>query len=63
MFNYSEFAGNAAAAGIGSLYYPAENRTASDIRQKFVLQVGTDAGFNVLKEFWPDIYRKIWKKQ
>lgn len=59
-FNYSEFAGNAAAAGISSLYYPARTRTATDALQKFGTQVAQDAFFNVLKEFWPDVRQRLF---
>ena len=60
--NYSEISGNAAAAAISNLYYPAANRTAGGTSQKLGLQLATDAGFNVLKEFWPDMRRKIFKR-
>src|SRR5262249_33603357 len=58
-FNTSEIAGNAIAAGISNLYYPADSRTAENTAEKFALNVVSDAGFNVLKEFWPDMRRKI----
>ncbi len=59
-FNISEFAGNAAAAGISTAYYPAASRTTSQVFQKWYTQVGTDAFFNVLKEFWPDVREKFF---
>jgi hypothetical protein len=62
-FNTSEIAGNAMAAGIANLYYPAGSRTAGDTMEKFALNVASDAGFNVLKEFWPDMRRKILHKE
>ena len=62
-FNTSEIAGNAIAAGIANLYYPAQNRTAGDTLEKFGINVISDAGFNVLKEFWPDMRRKILHKE
>jgi hypothetical protein len=62
-FNTSEIAGNAIAAGIANLYYPAQNRTAGDTLEKFGVNVISDAGFNVLKEFWPDMRRKILHKE
>ena len=55
-FKVSELAGSAVAAGIGVAYYPAENRTASDTLQRFGGQLATDALFNVVKEFWPDLH-------
>lgn len=58
-FNTSEVAGNAIAAGIANAYYPAGNRAVGDTLEKFTLNIVSDAGFNVLKEFWPDMRRKI----
>jgi len=60
-FNYSEWIGNACAAAISNAYYP-ENRTVLDNVEKLLEQVGTDAGSQVLKEFWPDIKRKWFTK-
>ena len=62
-FNTSEIAGNAAAAGIANLYYPSGSRGLGDTMDKFAVNVLSDAGFNVLKEFWPDMRRKILRKQ
>lgn len=59
-FNYSELGGNAAAVAISNAYYPAENRTASNNAYKYGQQIGLDAFFNVLKEFWPDIHHKMF---
>jgi hypothetical protein len=60
-FNYSEWLGNASAAAISTAYYP-ENRTLADTGTKLLTQVGTDAVSQVLKEFWPDIKRKMFHK-
>jgi hypothetical protein len=60
-FNYSEWIGNAGAVAISNAYYP-ENRTAVDNVLKLMQQVGTDAGSQVLKEFWPDIKRKLFTR-
>jgi hypothetical protein len=32
------------------------------VLDKWGLDVGSDAGFNILKEFWPDMRQKIFKK-
>ncbi len=61
-FNYSEFAGAAVATAISNAYYP-DNRTASDNLRNFGVQVGVDAASNVMKEFWPDVYRKFSKRK
>ena len=57
-FNFEEWGGNAAAAAISNAYYP-DTRTASDNVQKLLIDCGTDAFSNVLKEFWPDVKRKL----
>ena len=61
MFNFSEFLGNATAAGIGNAYYPGE-RTLLDNVQRFWTQLATDSISQILKEFWPDIKRHYREK-
>jgi hypothetical protein len=61
-FNSSEIAGTLAAAGIANLYYPSENRSFGETMEKFTLNLVSDAGFNVLREFWPDMRRKVLHK-
>jgi hypothetical protein len=61
-FNVSEFAGNAAATGISNLYSPAQSRTFDSNVGTFGTQIFLDAFGNELKEFWPDIRRKLFKK-
>jgi len=63
-FNLSEWGGNAVAVAISNAYYP-DTRTASDNAERLLIACGTDAFSNVLKEFWPDVKKKlkqIWKK-
>src|SRR6202789_2483247 len=55
-FNFSEWGGNAIDAAIGNAYYP-DNRSASATGQRLLIDCGTDAFSNVLKEFWPDVKR------
>jgi hypothetical protein len=62
-FNYSEFVGNGAAAGLSCLYYPASERTASETAQRFAVQIVSDGAFNILLEFWPDMKREFLKKK
>ena len=61
MFNFSEIGGNAAATAISQAYYP-ESRHASDAATKLSIQVGVDAASNIMKEFWPDLERKLSRK-
>ena len=52
-FNYSEFLGNAAAAGISNAYIPRTERTLDNTGTTFAEQIAVDMlGFEV-KEFWP----------
>lgn len=62
-FNFSEVLGSAASAGIAGAYYPEEDRTASGFAIRTGLQIAVESGFNVLREFYPDISRKIFKKK
>jgi len=60
-FNFSEWIGNAGATVISNAYYP-DNRNVLGNVEKLLEEVGTDAGSQVLKEFWPDIKRKWFTK-
>jgi len=59
-FNTSELAGNAVAAGISNLYYPATDRSFGNTANKWGQQIALDAFFNVTKEFWPDMRKKLF---
>jgi hypothetical protein len=62
-FNVSEVFGSAIAAGISTYsYHPKSDRTLSNTASVWGSQVGYDMVTLVVKEFWPDIRRKI-KKQ
>ncbi len=62
-FNYSEWVGNGTTVAISNLYYPSDTRDFSDNIEKLGVQVATDAFSQVLKEFWPDWKRKLFKKK
>jgi hypothetical protein len=57
-FNYSEIMGNSVAVAISQAYY-VDNRTAKDAVSKLGMQLGVDIAANILKEFWPEIERKL----
>lgn len=57
-FNYSELVGNSLAVGISNAYYPGSRNSGGNF-QKLTLQLATDAVSNVLKEFWPDVKRRL----
>jgi len=61
MFNVSEIGGNLLAAGVSNLYYPSSDRSVANTLTRWGAQVMWDTLSNELKEFWPDIRRKIRK--
>lgn len=61
--NYSEIFGSALSAGISTYsYHPHADRTLRNTASVWGTQVGYDTITYVVKEFWPDIRRKIHKK-
>lgn len=59
-FNYSEVFGSAAAAGISTYsYHPVGDRNFPNALSVWGTQVGYDTLTFVVKEFWPDIRRKL----
>ena len=61
-FNFSESIGNATAAAISNAYHVPEDRTASRNATTFAFLILYDGMSNELKEFWPDIRRKVFHK-
>ena len=57
-FNYSEVVGGATSLAISNAYYP-DGRSVGNNLGRYALQLGFDAASNVLKEFWPDLRRKL----
>ncbi len=57
-FNYSEILGNSTAVAISNAYIP-DNRTAADAAGQLAVQLGLDMAGNIMKEFVPDLYRKL----
>jgi hypothetical protein len=63
-FNFSEVFGSAASAAISTYsYHPSDDRTLSNTASVWGTQVGYDTITIVVKEFWPDIRRKLSKKK
>jgi hypothetical protein len=60
-FNYSEIVGNSTAVAIANAYYP-DNRDVSSALAKLGTQIGVDMAGNILKEFWPDLGRKLSRR-
>ena len=43
--------------------YYRDTRNAKDATVKFGTQIGVDVMSNILKEFWPEINRKLTRKR
>ena len=59
-FNNSKVLGAFASSGISNLYYPGERGNGAGATfSRAGIGLGSDAAMNVLKEFWPDVARKV----
>lgn len=61
-FNISNVMGAFASGGIGTAYYPDNEREAGDAAVRGALQLAYNAAWNALMEFAPDVKRKIFHK-
>ena len=59
MFNYSEWLGTGTAVAIGNLYHPGNDRGASGMARQMGYQFAWDTGFDILREFWPEIAHSL----
>jgi hypothetical protein len=63
-FNYSEIVGSALSAGISTYsYHPGGDRNLPNALSVWATQMGYDTITLAVKEFWPDIRRKISKNK
>lgn len=63
-FNFSEVFGSAFSAAVSTYsYHPRADRTVRNTAKVWGTQVGYDALTYVVKEFWPDIRRKLRKRK
>jgi hypothetical protein len=61
--NISEIVGNGAAAGIANFYYPSQDRTWTKTGQRWLTQVGLDGASNLIKEYWPYLNSKLFRRK
>jgi hypothetical protein len=59
MFNFSEWLGTASAVGLNNFYHPGNERGFSPFARQTGYSVLEDVGWDVLREFWPEIARKL----
>src|SRR5216683_198978 len=60
--NISEVVGNFTAGAISNFYQPPEGRNVWATVRRGTQQTMYDSIFNILKEYWPDIHKKLFKK-
>jgi hypothetical protein len=59
MFNFTEWLGTASAVALSNTYHPDNRRGFGPAAQRVSFSILQDAGFDVLREFWPEISRKL----
>jgi hypothetical protein len=59
MFNFSEWLGTASAVVLSNAYHPDNQRGFTPAAERVGYSVLQDMGFDVLREFWPEISRKF----
>lgn len=59
MFNFSEWFGEASAVSVANLYHPGARRGFGPAARNIGSDVGLDIGYDELKEFWPELARKL----
>ncbi len=57
IFNFSESLGTISGVVLANTYHPDNRRGFGPAAERFSYSVGSDAGFDVLREFWPEIVR------
>jgi hypothetical protein len=59
MFNISEWLGSASTATLANTYHPDNRRGVGPVAQRVGFGVLNDCGYDVLREFWPEIAHKF----
>jgi hypothetical protein len=61
--NYAEIIGNGMEAGLSSLYYPPQERSLHNTAMNYLAQMEAASLNNIIREFWPDIHRKMLRQK
>ena len=61
-FSFSRIGGTAGSAFISREWQPPSTTSAGDGAVVFGLNMATQVGFNVFREFWPDMKRHFHKE-
>ena len=58
-FNFSEWLGAGSSSAVGNLYHPGNRRGFQPTARNAVYSVAFDMGFDILREFWPELTRDL----
>lgn len=58
-FNFSEWLGTTSAVALADVYHPGNKPGIAPAARNVALAVSQDMGFDVLREFWPEVARKF----
>ena len=56
--NWSGLIGPLMAEGLANAYWPEEDRTAGQTFRRYGVDLATTAGFNMLRNYWPVLFKK-----
>jgi hypothetical protein len=59
MFNFSEWLGTTSTELLSYTYHPGNRWGVGPASEGIALSIGTDMGFDVLREFWPEVARQV----
>lgn len=58
-FNYTEWLGTATTVALSSTYHGYRAHGVAPYAEGGAIDIANDAGFDILREFWPDVVRKL----
>jgi len=59
VFDFPGLVGPLLGEGLANVYWPDRNRTVGDTFMRYGIDIATKAGGNMLREYWPVVYRKF----
>jgi hypothetical protein len=62
-FNYSEVGSSYGASFLANSWFPAHYNGTGDALQRGTIGLGLNTASNVVKEFWPDIRRRVLRRR
>lgn len=58
-FNFSEWLGTTSSVVLSNTYHPGNSRGIGPACQRIGVSIAWDAGFDVLREFWPEVVHRL----